>query len=125
MARSQSVRPVSLSPAARQDTRDILVWSLGKFGTAAEARYRALLIQTLRNIEVDPVRVGSKARPELAADVRTYHLAWSRSSVESTRVKAPRRFILYRIHPARLQVARFLHESRDLARHLPVDYRAE
>ena len=85
----------------------------------AAARYRALLIQALRDLESDPLRLGSRERPELKEGSRTYHLAFSRSHVESQRVKTPRHFILYRISSAGLEVARIVHDSRDLARHLP------
>ena len=115
-------RKVILAPAARQDIRDILLWSLDKFGVDAAVRYRALLIQALRDIEANPQRAGSKARPELAEAARTYHLAFSRSHVEGPSVKAPRHFVLYRMGPAGLEIARILHDSRDLERHLPDDF---
>ena len=124
MARPQA-RRVILSPAARHDIRDILLWSLDNFGAAAAARYRALLIQALRDIETNPTRPGSQPRPELAEGARTYHLAFSRGSVQGKPLKAPRHFILYRLGTAGLAVARILHDSRDLARHVPADYRAE
>jgi toxin ParE1/3/4 len=115
---------IVLSPAARQDIRDILLWSIDKFGTKAAARYRALLIQCLRDLAIDPLRPGSKTRPELADNARTYHLALSRSGAEGQHVKAPRHFILYRITSNHLEIARILHDSRELTRHLPDDYRA-
>jgi toxin ParE1/3/4 len=115
---------IVLSPTARQDIHNILLWSIDKFGTNAAALYRALLIQGLRDLALDPLRPGSKTRPELADNARTYHLALSRSDVEGQHVKAPRHFILYRISSNHLEVARILHDSRDLTRHLPDDYRA-
>lgn len=125
MAKLKGGQQILLSPAARQDIHDVLIWSLDKFGANAAARYRALLIQALRDLEVDPVRPGSRTRPELHESARTYHLALSRSSVKGQHVKTPRHFILYRIGSTSLEVARILHDSRDLARHLPEDYRAQ
>lgn len=122
MVEAKVGRPALFSPAAHQDIVDILLWSIEKFGTEAAERYRALLIQALRDIEADPERPGSKARPELAIGARTYHLALSRTNVEGQRVKAPRHFVLYRSRPGGLEIARILHDSRDLRRHLPSDY---
>jgi toxin ParE1/3/4 len=113
---------IVLSPAAEEDIREVLLWSLDKFGAAAGDRYRALLIQALRDLETDPLRPGSRMRPELSKSARTYHMALSRMNVERPRVKAPRHFILYRISSDGIEVARILHDSRDLARHLPADY---
>ena len=39
------------APAARQDLRQILIWSERKFGQAAAARYRALVKQAVREIK--------------------------------------------------------------------------
>ena len=113
-----------LAPAARQDIRDVLIWSLDKFGVTAAERYRALLIRALRDVEADPLRPGSRVRPELHESARTYHLALSRSRVEGQRVTTPRHFILYRVGSSGIEVARILHDSRDLVRHVPEDYRA-
>lgn len=122
MSKAKAGQPAIVSPAARQDIVDILLWSIEKFGAEAAERYRALLIQAIRDIEADPGRPGSKARPELDAGARTYHLASSRINVEGERVKKPRHFILYRSGSTGLEIARILHDSRDLPRHLPSDY---
>lgn len=113
---------IVLSPAAREDVRDILLWSSTHFGSAAAARYRVLLIQTLRDLEADPLRPGSRSRPEVSKPARTYRLALSRKSVKRQAVKHPRHFILYRVEATGLEVARILHDSRDLDRHLPELY---
>jgi toxin ParE1/3/4 len=48
-----------------------------------------------------------------------YHLSGSRDRVAGDRVKAPRHFLLYRIETGRVEVLRILHDSRDLAQHVP------
>ena len=123
MGRLKGGQQILLSPAAREDIRDVLAWSIDRFGARAAARYRALLIQALHDLQIDPLRPGSRTRPELHESARTYHIALSNSSVEGRRVKTPRHFILYRVGATSLEVARILHDSRDLARHLPEDYR--
>jgi len=118
------VAKAKLTTYARQDIRDISRWSELKFGTEAAIRYRALLMQALRDLEADPARPGSKERPELTATgARTYHLSFSRSRAGRPGVKQPRHFILYRsASPGLIEIARILHDSSDLSRHLPVDY---
>ena len=114
-----------LSPAARRDIRSILEWSKDKFGVEAAARYRTLLMQVLRDVTDEPERIGSKDRPDiLAPGVRTYHFTFSRDHVQGERVKVPRHFVLYRRRPGgEVEIARILHDSRDLLWHLPDNYK--
>jgi toxin ParE1/3/4 len=102
-----------------------LKWSEEKFGSRAAQRYRALLKQALRDIAADPERPGSMERPELITGARTYHLRFSRDRARvSGPVRNPRHFLLYRRNDEGvIEVARGLHDARDLARHLPEDYR--
>ena len=124
MAKNRAPRPV-LSPAASQDVRDALRWSLRKFGAAAAARYGVLLKQAVRNVGGDPEQPGSMQRPEIMVEgARAYHISLSRARVSGIRVKDPRHFLLYRRREdGVIEVARVLHDGRDLARHLPEGYR--
>jgi toxin ParE1/3/4 len=123
--RSRSGLRVILAPAARRDIREALKWSEEKFGSRAAQRYRALLKQALRDIAADPERPGSTERPELSSGARTYHLRFSRDRARATgAVKNPRHFLLYRRSDGGvIEVARVLHDARDLERHLPENYR--
>jgi toxin ParE1/3/4 len=113
-----------LSPAARKDIRDALRWSEQKFGTAAAVRYRALIKQAVRDIGSDPERPGSKELPEIMIrGARIYHISLSRTRVTGSRVKEPRHFLIYRHRGKVIEVARVLHDIRDLQRHLPPGYR--
>ena len=121
-----SARPgIILAPAARRDVREALKWSEEKFGSRAAQRYRALLKQALRDIAADPERPGWMERPELSTGARTYHLRFSRDRARvSGPVRNPRHFLLYRRNDEGvIEVARVLHDARDLERHLPEDYR--
>jgi toxin ParE1/3/4 len=113
-----------LAPAAVQDVRDALRWSEQKFGETAAARYRALIKQAVRDVGTDPERPGSSQRPELMAEgARTYHISLSRTRATAAKVKQPRHFLLYRRREdGVVELARVLHDGRDLARHLPVGY---
>lgn len=117
-----------LSPAAERDVRRTLEQSLEQFGDTAMSRYRALIVQAILDVADDPRRVGSLKRPEVAAITRTYHITNSRDRVPkaAVRVKNPRHFLLDRvISDGKVEIGRVLHESMELSRHLPADYRPE
>lgn len=118
---------VRLTSTAQRDVKAILNWSRKEFGEAAAARYQALLKQAVRDIGVDPERPGSMEQGKFIIEgARTYHLEFSRSRVSGRRVTAPRHFLLYRQRSKGLiEVGRVLHDSRDLARHLPDGYRRQ
>jgi toxin ParE1/3/4 len=110
---------------ARRDIAIIVKRSLQQFGEAGSLRYRALIRQALLDIEADPERPGSKERLEtMIQGAQTYHISLSRARVSGLRVKEPRHFILYRRREdGVIEVARILHDVRDLDRHLPKSYR--
>jgi toxin ParE1/3/4 len=100
-------------------------WTVKEFGARAAFRYDALIKQALKDIAADPERPGSMERPEIMIEgARTYHLSLSRRRVSRPGVKEPRHFLLYRLRgEGVIEVARILHDGRDLQRHLPEDYR--
>jgi toxin ParE1/3/4 len=105
---------------------DILTWSQRRFGSTARKRYEALIFASISDVTVDPFRSGSRSRPELAADARTYHLAFSRGSVDVAIgvVSRPRHLLVYRpVGDEILEIGRILHERMDLVRNLPAEYR--
>lgn len=115
-----------LSGPAKRDIRSIIQWSLRKFGESAALRYEALMLQAFQDLAANPMRPGSKDRPELlVSEARTYHLYFSRGRVFGAKVKEPRHFILYRkATPLSIEIGRILHDSRDLAKHLPDHYKS-
>jgi toxin ParE1/3/4 len=119
----ESGRPlrIVLAPAARSDIREALIWSQGRFGERAAARYRDLLKQAIHDVSADPERPGSQARPDLARGIRTHHLHFSRSRARSGlgTVGKPRHFLVYRRRQDVVDVVRVLHDARALERHLP------
>ena len=124
MAEERGLR-LHVTGPARPDIAVILKRSLQDFGEAASLRYRVLIRQALLDIEADPERPGSQKRPEIMSQgARTYHISLRRARVSGLRVKAPRRFILYRRREdGVIEVAHILHDGRDLDRHLPEGYR--
>ena len=116
-----------ISPAAQVDIETILAWTHEHFGERARMRYEALLMRAIQEVSANPVLTGSHSRPEIAVDARTYDLFHSRNHVPAAlgRVKQPKHFLLYRVRgEGQVEIGRVLHESMDLARHLPDDYRA-
>lgn len=114
-----------LSPAAEHDLETILAWTHEQFGERARLRYEALLVQAIIDVAADSERAGCQARPELAQCAFTYHLTFSRDHVNTGgRVRRPRHFLLCRTaSDGTIEVGRVLHDSMDLARHLPAEYR--
>lgn len=106
-------------PAVGQDIGGILEWSEAEFGAMAASRYEALIRQALRDVQADPKRSGVKARPDLSPHAHVYHMSFSRDRVAGEKVGTPRNFVLYRYSGGAVEFARILHDSRDLARHLP------
>ena len=91
---------------------------------AAADRYGLLIRQVLRDVQADPLRLGAKSRPDLAPHAYVYHLFHSRDRVAGETVRTPRHFVLYRFAGGVVEFARLLHDSRDLALHLPAEYSA-
>jgi toxin ParE1/3/4 len=114
-------RGLDLTEAARADIARILRASAADFGEAARTRYAALIAAGLDDLLADPLRPASAARPELQADVRTYHLRHCRRRAAGGRgaVKAPRHLIVYLTPtPDLVVVLRVLHDAMELQRHL-------
>ncbi|QDU80152.1 Plasmid stabilization system protein [Polystyrenella longa] len=118
---------VRLAPAAEQDIESILRWTHETFGEQTRLLYEELLIQAILDLQTDPARAGSQRRPELVNEARSYHLRSSRDNVHQSigRIHKPRHFLIFRVgRDSFLEIARILHDSMDLAKHLPQDYRA-
>ena len=116
-----------LSASAVQDIEAILAWTHGRFGERVRLRYEELLVQAILDVADDPRRPGSVERPELSRGAYTYHLRHSRDRVSRSigRIRKPRHFLLFRVSSdGCLEIGRVLHDSMDLARHLPPDYQS-
>jgi toxin ParE1/3/4 len=81
-----------LADHAEGDIVSILAWSLDKFGSAARRRYEALLVTAFEGLRANPERLGSIARPEFGAAIRTYPLSFSRDEARTLEgiVRRPR-----------------------------------
>jgi len=117
---------VIVAPAARSDIASILAWTHENFGAPTRKRYAKLIKTAIQMLAANPETEGSEARPEIANNCRTYHLFHCRKKAvaRGDRIRHPRHFLLYRITAARtVEIGRVLHDSMELERHLPREYR--
>ena len=115
-------RTLLVTEPASHDLADIRRYTRERHGPRAAAAYDTVLKQALRDIRDDPYRLGSKERPKIGVAIRSYHTALSRKRAGSA-VRSPRHFVLYFLPTeSEVVVSRLLHDSRDLARHIPEDH---
>lgn len=106
---------VRLAGAAEADFEAIVVWTVEQFGDVQAGVYAETLSAAVQALTAGPAQPGAKARPEIGRDLFTMHVArYGRKG---------RHFVLFRADPAHRQidVLRILHDSMDLARHVPSD----
>lgn len=106
---------VRLSAAAEADYRQIIGWTLDRFGAAQARTYADTLSSTLLDLSAGPMLVGVRAREDIGPRISTLHVA--------RHGRKGRHFVLFREgmhdgHPV-IDVLRLLHDSMDLQRHLP------
>jgi toxin ParE1/3/4 len=103
---------VRLGAAAEVDFANILKWTTENFGARQSRVYRDTLVQTIGELANGPDVVGSKARDEIIAGLRTFHVA--------RRGRRGSHFLMYRAAPnSTIEIVRILHDRIDLQRHLP------
>ncbi|WP_436698451.1 type II toxin-antitoxin system RelE/ParE family toxin [Nocardioides sp. BYT-33-1] len=107
-----------LSEAALNDIDHVLAMSYRQFGEQARLRYEALIAAALRHAAQSRDSALLKRRPELGADVLSWHLRNSVVRTSNERVKRPRHVLYCRWEGERLAVGRFLHEVMDPRLHL-------
>ena len=115
-----------IAPKARSDIANILAWTDENFGPRIMQRYARLIKTAIQEIAANPELAGSVPRPEIAKNCRTYHLFFSRrqAGTRGDRIHKPRHLLLYRVGEAGVpEIGRVLHDSMELDRHIPADYR--
>lgn len=125
--RPSGVRRLVVAPRALQDIEDILAHSELEFGETTRDRYQLLIRTALLELARDPNRAGVISRSELAPQARTYHLAMSRNRMpRGQRIRRPRHLLVFRtIGRDAIEIGRVLHDTMELARHLPLGYAVE
>ena len=106
-----------LAGAAEADFEAILLWTLEHFGDAQTRADSDILSAAVHSLNGGPEQPGIKARPEIGRDLFTLHTARCG--------RRGRHFVSFRADAGsatrQIDVLRILHDSMDLARHVPGD----
>jgi toxin ParE1/3/4 len=106
---------VRLGAAAKADFRDIIQWTLDRFGERPAIVYRDTLVAALEALADGPTTMGVKERPDIAKGLFTLHIA--------REGRRGRHLVLFRVaakgRPRRIEVLRLLHDAMDLDRYVP------
>ncbi len=98
------------------DLETILAASLERWGDKGRARYAALMATAFRTIADNPRSPTTRARDELIANVRSFHVRHARPKHG---VRTPVHVIFYRaIDHDVIEIVRALHERMDPVRHV-------
>ena len=104
-----------ISAPAVQDIADVLAFTSAQFGEKQQKIYQRIIRDALAELAANPENLRSKPRPEIHADARTMHLG--------RRGKPARHLFLYRIKDDHfVDIARLLHDSMEIQRHIPADF---
>ncbi|MFB9268591.1 type II toxin-antitoxin system RelE/ParE family toxin [Bradyrhizobium erythrophlei] len=103
---------VRLGATAEVDFANILKWTTENFGARQSRVYRDTLVHAIGELANGPDVVGSKARDEIIAGLRTLRVA--------RRGRRGSHFLMYRAAPnSTIEIVRILHDRMDLRRHVP------
>jgi toxin ParE1/3/4 len=106
---------VELSDEAAADIRGIVRWTRRRFGPDQAVEYGRTLKAALIELRVGPNLLGIRDCSEAGHGYRMLHVA--------RQGRRGRHFILFRVRLSerRIAVARILHDTMDLARHISPD----
>ena len=103
---------VRLAAKAEHDLLDALVWTTDQFGALQADDYLETLTLALEALTDGPTIVGSKVRDDIGLGIRTLHVA--------RLGRKGRHLVVFRFADGQaIDVIRLLHDSMDLAKHLP------
>ena len=109
MSRTWRVR---LTDQAELDLLGISTWTAENFGPRQAEQYIETILKAIEALMDGPETLGTTAREELAPGIRSLHTA--------RHGRKARHFVVFRVADDQvLEVLRLLHDSMDLARHLP------
>ncbi len=104
---------VRLARTADQDFQQIMQWTQEKFGMSQSRIYGKTIANALKDLRSGPAIPGAKLREDIGPQIKTLHIA--------RKGRKGRHILLFRQNNDAkvIEVLRILHESMDLARHLP------
>ena len=103
---------VRLAEQAERDLLGITLWTVENFSVQQAEIYVETLSLAIEALHDGPEVLGVTVRDDLGLGVRTLHVA--------RQDRKGRHFVVFRAAPEQtIEVLRLLHDSMDLARHLP------
>lgn len=103
---------VRLAELAEQDLLSITLWTVQNFGAHQAEVYAETLSLAIEALHGGPEILGATAREDIGPGIRTLHVA--------RQGRKARHFVVFRAAAEQtIDVLRVLHDSMDLARHLP------
>ena len=103
---------VRLAAQAELDFSEIITWTLENFGKRQAQTYAETLTLAIEALHSRPEQLGAKALDDLGPGIRTLHVA--------RQGRSGRHFVVFReAKDQYIDVLRLLHDSMDLARHIP------
>ena len=105
---------VRLASQAEQDLLDIILWTAENFGTKQAEHYAETISLAIEASHDGSDILGAKMRDEPGTGIRTLHVA--------RQGRKGRHFVAFSVSEGHvINILRLLHDSMDLAIHLPED----
>jgi toxin ParE1/3/4 len=103
---------VRLAAQAELDFSEIITWTIENFGEHQAEIYAETLALAIEALHDGPEQLGAQARDDIGPGIRTLHVA--------RQGRIGRHFVVFREAKNQfIDVLRLLHDSMDLARHIP------
>lgn len=103
---------VRLAEQVERDLLDIMIWTAENFGGLQADFYAETLTLAIEALHDGPEILGVNERDEIGPGIRTLHVA--------RQGRKGRHFVVFKVAPPQtIDVLRLLHDSMDLARHMP------
>ena len=103
---------VRLAAQAELDFSEIITWTLENFGERQAETYAETLTLAIEALHDGPEQLGAKARHDIGPGISTLHVA--------RQGRSGRHFVVFsEAKDQYIDVLRLLHDSMDLARHIP------
>ena len=106
---------IRLADQAEKDLLDITVWTAENFGTQQAEQYAETIALAIEALHDGPEILGAKVRDDIGTGIRTLHVA--------RHGRKGRHFVAFSVSEGHIiNVLRLLHDSMDLAKHLPEEH---
>ena len=106
---------IHLADQAEQDLLDVIRWTNENFVTRQAKQYAETIALAIEALHDGPEILGAKLRNDIAEGIHTLHV--------TRQGRKGRHFIAFSVSEGHIiNVLRLLHDSMDLAKHLPEDH---